>query len=599
MNKILAFDSMYIVNPFRMLYLALVKKLLNKKETTNTRLILYRLDKNNVLIRDKRNLSGIAVGVHKDQIDVMSIKFYQYIEESLNCNVLSIKNLQLYKLYNRQVKLKLAGVLRCAYRIKNFSDDVEGNIEIITDRQTVSIMKEAFLFLDYAPKNITWKSNSMMTILITINSLIMRFVALVKWLVSSCMLPKEYYHKHIDSAAPTILIAMPKRRPEDFFSSYVEELGSQFNIIIYSHGPLKICPENYKPKKIKRKIGILRGIFNIKNLCFSPDSYIADILLIFFNHANLSMSIDVVDSIFSNKIDALINRQQTNVLDNYLAIKAKATDVFILGDIFEEIFYCDYAVCSSKSKHTGALKLAIADDTKVAYKGTNSLIKYRLKNFSNKEDRYLHKLLGVDAQKKIIFYASDPVKEESQRYFTEKFIMNYFSTSEDFILVLKTHTQDNGKVTNYAYLDSGAPSNLILIGDIAQKNSMVSKTFKLFDDFDFNAAVNSCDGFLTTSSSSILQALALGVKSGIVDKFNNGHYDYLINFKATMLINSEETLRFFLESKKLDISDEALAYCGLNNENENFDLGKHLLKCKKEFDGNKQKISNSSSNSLN
>ena len=113
---------------------------------------------------------------------------------------------------------------------------------------------------------------------------------------------------------------------------------------------------------------------------------------------------------------------------------------------------------------------------------------------------------------------------------------------------------------------------------------MVSKTFKLFNDFDFNAAVSSCDGFLTTSSSSILQALVLGVKSGIVDRFNNGHYDYLINFKATMLINSEESLRFFLESKKLDISDEALVYCGLNNENENFDLGGHLLKCKKEFD---------------
>ena len=408
----------------------------------------------------------------------MSIKFYQYLEESLNCDALSVKNLQMYKLYKRQVKLKLAGLLRCAYRIRNFSDDIEDNIEIITDKQTVSIMKEAFLFLDYAPKNITWKTNGMLTICITINSLIMRFAALVKMLVSPCMLPKEYYHKHVDSDAPTVLITMPRRRPEDFFSSYVEELGSQFNIIIYSHGFLKTSPENYKPIKIKRKTGVLRGIFNIKNLCLSPDSYIADILLIFFNHANLSTSIDVVDSIFSNKIDVLINRQQTNVVDNYLAIKAKARSVFILGDIFEEIFYCDYAVCSSKSKHTESLKLALADDTKVAYKGSNSLIKYRLKNFSNKEDRYLSKLLGVDARKKIIFYASDPVKEESQRYLTEKFIMNYFSSSEEFIFVLKTHTQDDGKVTNYAYLDSGAPSNLIVIWDIRQKNSMVSKTFK-------------------------------------------------------------------------------------------------------------------------
>ena len=35
------------------------------------------------------------------------------------------------------------------------------------------------------------------------------------------------------------------------------------------------------------------------------------------------MSIDVVNSIFANKIDAHISRLQTNVVDNYLAIEAK------------------------------------------------------------------------------------------------------------------------------------------------------------------------------------------------------------------------------------------------------------------------------------
>ena len=55
-----------------------------------------------------------------------------------------------------------------------------------------------------------------------------------------------------------------------------------------------------------------------------------------------------------------------------------------------------------------------------------------------------------------------------------------------------------------------------------------------------------------------------------------------------MLINSEESLRHFLENKKLDTSDDVLRYCGLNNENENFDLGGHLLKCLGEFDENKE-----------
>ena len=97
-------------------------------------------------------------------------------------------------------------------------------------------------------------------------------------------------------------------------------------------------PLSYKRIKIKSKIGILRGLFNVKNLCFNADSYIADILLIFYDHSNLNRSIDVVRSIFSNKIDAHVSRLQTNVVDNYLALEARERGVFILGDIMEEIF---------------------------------------------------------------------------------------------------------------------------------------------------------------------------------------------------------------------------------------------------------------------
>ncbi len=560
-----------------------VIRLLNKKESKNIRLILYRLDKDNLLIRDERNVSGISIGAHQEYIDAMSIKFYQYLEMSENSHALTIKNLELYKLYNRQVKLKLAGILRCAYRLKNLSLDSEGDIEIVTDRQTISIMKEVFTFLNYKDKSIQWKRSGSLTTCITINSLIMRFAALVKMLVSPSTLPKEYYIKDDISNAPTVLIAMPRRRPEDFFSTYVEEFGSQFNVVLYSHGSLQKIPDNYKSIKIKRKIGILKGLLNTKNLCFSSGSYIADILIIFKYHFNLNISIDVVNSLFSKKIDVLINRQQTNVLDNYLAIQAKRRGIFILGDVFEEIFYCDSAVCSSESQHTESLKLALANGAKVAYKGSNSLIKYRLKNFNSNQDGYLHNLLGIDNQKKIIFYASDPSKEESQRYLAEKFLIKYFSYLEEFIFVMKTHTQDDGKVTNYAFLDSGSPSNVILIGDIRQRGKIISKKFNLFEDFDFNAAISSSSGFLTTSSTSILQALVLGVKSGIVDKFNNGFYDYLVNYKATMLINSQESLKLFLETEKLEISDSILSYCGLKNENEHFDIREHILNCLGEF----------------
>ena len=589
MTRILAFDSMYMANPIRMFYTALINKLLNGKKNNKSRLVLYRLDQNNVFIREKRNLSGMEIGVHKDQIDLMSIEFYRYLEKSGSCDHIRIKDVQLFKLYTRQVKLKLASVLKCAFRIRSLLNETEEEIEILTDRQTVSIMKEAFLFLNYEPTNIIWKENDLLTSCVVINSLIMRFAAIVKMFISPCKLPREYFYKHVDCDAPTVIITMPLRRPHDFFSTYVKGFSSEFNIVLYSMGFLQNTPQDYKRKKIKRTTGLLRGIFNKKNLGWSIDSYIADILLIYKKHSNLSTSIDVVRALFSNKINAHINRQQTSVIDNYLVVEAKRRGIFILGDVFEEVYYCDSAVCTSESENTESLKKALANGGKVVFRGINPLITYRLKNFSKKQSHYLHELLGVDRHKKIIFYASDPLKEESQRYLTEKFLIDYFSRRKDFIFVIKTHPQDNGKVTNYAYLDSAKPSNIILIGDITQRDKIISKKFAFFDDFNFNAAIISSDGFLTFSSSSILQALRLGVKTGIVDKFNNGFYDYLINYKATMLINSDESLQQFLEGQKLDIQDDVLSYCGLKNNNEEFDVGAHLLKCMEEFDRNNEK----------
>ena len=54
--------------------MTLIKKLLNSKATTSSRIVLYRLDRENILLRDERNISGMAVGVHKHHIDAMSIK---------------------------------------------------------------------------------------------------------------------------------------------------------------------------------------------------------------------------------------------------------------------------------------------------------------------------------------------------------------------------------------------------------------------------------------------------------------------------------------------------------------------------------------------
>ena len=575
MTSILSFDSIYLANPLRKFYLISIRKLLEKTDPNKNRLVLYRLDKENFFIREKRNLSGIATGKDATNIDALSLKFYRHLENSMGCPAIKMKNQQLYGLYTRQVKLKLAGILRCALRIQNLSKQPEENLEIISDKQSICFMKEAFKFMKFPQDNIIWTSNFKLTAFITSNSIIMRIAAIVKMVFTPSTLPKEYFVKTSNPNAPSILLSMPRRRPEDFFESYIKKLDKKFNVYIYSVGFLSTTPNGYRRIKVKRKFGILRGAFNVNYLCWNPQSYIADILLIFKNHSNLSMSIDCVNSVYRNNIDIHISRLQTNVLDNYLAIEARRKKIFILGDIMEEIFYCDAAICASKSEFTEPIRLALDDTKKIAFKGSNSNINYRFSNFSLKDNRYLHKLIGLQHEKKVIFYASDPSKEESQRYLTEKFLFESFSHHSDFIFTVKTHPQDDGKITSYAYLDAGQPSNAILIGDFTQNKKIASKEFKIFKEFDFNSAIASSDGFLTSSSSSILQALVLKKKSGIVDLFENGLYDYLVKKNATRIINGKESLDSFLSSNVLFVDDNILSYCGLKSDSE-FNLVEYL-----------------------
>ena len=146
MTKILAFDSVFLVNPLRKVYLALIKRMLNQQDPSHSRLILYRLDKDNLLLRDKRNISGMSIDMHQERIDALAIKFYIHLKDSKCCSNLSVKDIQLYDLYTRQVKLKLVSVLKCAIRLRKSSNESKENLVIITDSQTISVMREAFYF---------------------------------------------------------------------------------------------------------------------------------------------------------------------------------------------------------------------------------------------------------------------------------------------------------------------------------------------------------------------------------------------------------------------------------------------------------------------
>jgi len=584
MAKILSFDSVYMTTPLRWVYLALIKNISNKISLNKNAVVLYKLDVKNIFIRDKRNVSGMPIDVKKDHIDAMSMAFYKYLERYGCQGDVSINGMPLYEIYTRQIRLKLSGILRCAFRIKKISIESEGSLEIITDKQTAVVMRETFKFIDFQPDNIEWKANGALTVCVYLNSLIMRFASIFNMYFSLSKLPKEYYYKYTNKDAPTVLITMPIRRPEDFYSTYVEKFNNSFNIILYSMGKLCATPKNYKRIRVRQSKKTLRIKFN-NSICCSVSSYIKDIMLIYKNHVNLGVSVDVVNSVFSNNIDIVINRLQTSIVDNQIANNAKKRGIFVLCDVFEETYYCDLAIIPSKSRDTGLMRLALSNGANIIYKENNSLISYRLKGFNNKKDGYLHELLKIDGRIKIIFYASDPLKEENQRYLTEKFLFKYFSCTYNTILVIKTHPQDNGRITNYAYLDSEKPSNVILIGDVVKKRSIASKTFKIFDDFDFNLAVNSSDGFLTTSSSSIFQALMLGVKTGVVDVFNNGYYDYLVDQKAIILINDEKDLQSFIKNKKLYVSKETISYCGLNDKE--FDVAGYLLENLSKINKNK------------
>ena len=583
MNRILAFDSIFIINPLRKIYFILLNLLINEKQTTKDRLLLYRLDKENRFLTDKRNVSAIPFGFDENHINKMTIKFYRFLESSSIREDLLINNISLYQIHTRQVTLKLKGILECSYRIINYLKNNKATTEIITDRQTISVIKEAFHFLDYNPDNIKFRSNFFLTTCITINSLIMRFAAIIKMFISTSKIPEEYFYKYASSSAPTVVLTGPKNKPEDFFSTYVNNLSDRFNIILYNLGSSNFLPNNFKKVKIKKTRRYLHGLFNVKNICLSLGSYISDILLINKNHSELNKSLDIVDSIYLNKIDIIISNKQTLVLDNYLALEAKRKGILVLADIFEEVYYCNEAIIPSKIDYKDTLSLALEKNGKVTFKGQNDLIRYRLKKTKNINKNYLRTLFNIDVKKRIIFFASDPLKEESQRYMTEQFLINYFSNNKDFVLFIKTHHQDNGNITNKAFINCGRPSNVMLIGDIKQKNNIKSKDFFLFDQFDFGAAILSSNRFLTKSSTSILEALALGVNSGVIDQFNNGHFKELINCKAITYIYNKNSLTGFLDKEKLNTSNEILSYCGLSKNNKNFDIEDYVLKCLKKY----------------
>jgi len=572
--KIVIFNAIYLLPIFEVIYTSVVKLFLTKRKSNITRLVVVRNDNNKAFIENINNISSTSIDQSVYELQVLGFKFYQYLYSSGSRDSILFGKVPLYDLFTRQIKQKLIAVVTVALQIQRWSSFNEKNVEVSSDAQTIEMIIAACNFLKIDNQQIKWKKKRSLTLIITINSLIMRFAAILKTKIAKSTLPSVYYSKQQNLNNPTALVTLPNTQAEAFFESYVKNIKN-INIILYSLAELKKTPKDFKISAVDIEMMEFSGRYNF-DWC-SVKSYIADILLIHSKHEHLKTCLNVVQSIFQNeKIDFLINRQQVHIVDNYFTIMAKELKIPVIGDVFEEIYYCDAAIIHADFLRVDLVK-EVLGDREFIVRGNNEFMKYRMHISPDIVNNYLALLLNIN-DKKIIFYASDPGKNERQRYELECFLMKYFARLSGTILVIKTHHGDDGGVTLLAYNSSNRPDNIKLIGDIARKSNMPSNEFSIFSKFDFHSALRSSDGFMTAYSSSALEAILLGVKVGILDTSNHGYLRPLVDKGGAFLISDEESLECFLGTTEYDISEDALEYYGLKNKPINdFDLGRNLL----------------------
>ena len=110
MANILSFDTLFIVKPLRKIYIKFVSLLSSSHNQSGIKVILYRLDQDNLLLRKDGNLSGISIGIQQSKIDALSIEFYKHLTQSESLNKISIHKIPLLQLYTRQTKSCLRNI---------------------------------------------------------------------------------------------------------------------------------------------------------------------------------------------------------------------------------------------------------------------------------------------------------------------------------------------------------------------------------------------------------------------------------------------------------------------------------------------------------
>ena len=89
--------------------------------------------------------------------------------------------------------------------------------------------------------------------------------------------------------------------------------------------------------------------------------------------------------------------------------------------------------------------------------------------------------------------------------------------------------------------------------------------------------LSSSDFFITSSSSSLLEAILLGVKSGVVDIYGDGYFQSLIDSNAVQKISCERDVHTFLTESYKEVSEHVLRKHGLINDVPDFNLQSYML----------------------
>ena len=202
-------------------------------------------------------------------------------------------------------------MVRCALRIQQWIKGSESKFVVVTDRQSACILKEAISFIGEESDNINWKPSALLTLIISLNSF-------------SCGSGDSEYVPIRQSTSRRVLLStlatihqrscsQAQRIDRPIFSLYVENFNPSFNIILYCCGKLGPSPSGFE-RIINSPKTFYQRPFNLNYSFLNSTSYIADILIIYKNHADLKRSLDVSDGIFKRKVDAHISRCQTNLL---------------------------------------------------------------------------------------------------------------------------------------------------------------------------------------------------------------------------------------------------------------------------------------------